>query len=63
MGWIAITWAVYVLIAAGVLTMTLREQLRQGRRGVMLRLASYAACTFWPVTFAAVLIEAQRRGA
>lgn len=62
MGWIEIMMALYALIATGGLTMTLREQVQQGRRGLLLRLASYAACTLWPFTLAAVLIEARRRG-
>ena len=63
MGWIETVWGAYALIAAFAFMMTLREQLGQGPRGLLPNLAGYVACTVWPLAFAAVLIEAQRRGA
>lgn len=62
MGWIEIVLGVYALIAATALTLTLREQLRLGSRGLLFAFGGYVACTLWPLAFAAVLIEAQRHG-
>lgn len=54
-------WAVYCMITAVAMAMTLREYLRSGRREFHWALVGILACLIWPVLVAVAVLLARRR--
>ncbi len=53
--------AAYFLITAAALTLTWREQLRTGRRSLLMNACAILACTLWPLALAVFLVVMHRR--
>jgi len=54
---------VYVVVTAGAMVMTYREQRRSTQRSLVFNLIGYLACTIWPVVCAVFVVAMQRKPA
>jgi len=51
--------AAYLFVVLFALIMTYDEQKRTGGRGIGLKILSFLACLFWPITLVALVLVAR----